>query len=161
MFSILLLLAVSSTFAAHYEEEFLKMKSHLSKMRADMNWEFGLNSRFNGMSEEEMRQLNGDNFDASGSYPVKEVSTLGDLPESFDARQKWPKCQSMRLIRDQSKCGSCWAVSSASVMSDRQCVISDQEDQTYISDEYLLSCCPNCGSGYKYLQIQIYTSIIS
>nr|ABX45136.1 cathepsin B-like cysteine protease 2 [Callosobruchus maculatus] len=31
-----------------------------------------------------------------------------DLPEEFDARKQWSKCESIKEIRDQSGCGSCW-----------------------------------------------------
>lgn len=31
-----------------------------------------------------------------------------DVPESFDARTKWPNCDSLNRIRDQGACGSCW-----------------------------------------------------
>ncbi|ETN86091.1 papain family cysteine protease [Necator americanus] len=48
-----------------------------------------------------------------------------EIPVSFDARDKWPKCTSIGFIRDQSHCGSCWAVSSAETMSDRLCVQSN------------------------------------
>lgn len=30
------------------------------------------------------------------------------LPESFDAREQWPNCPTIREIRDQGSCGSCW-----------------------------------------------------
>lgn len=30
------------------------------------------------------------------------------LPDSFDARQQWPKCTTVGQIRDQGSCGSCW-----------------------------------------------------
>ncbi|EYB95971.1 hypothetical protein Y032_0154g2966 [Ancylostoma ceylanicum] len=46
-------------------------------------------------------------------------------PESFDARDQWPECKSIGIIRDQSACGSCWAVASASAMSDELCVQSN------------------------------------
>nr|CDJ88841.1 Peptidase C1A domain containing protein [Haemonchus contortus] len=45
-----------------------------------------------------------------------------DIPESFDARKVWDYCPSIRYIRDQSSCGSCWAVSAAETMSDRLCI---------------------------------------
>ena len=30
------------------------------------------------------------------------------LPATFDARVQWPKCNSIKLIRDQGQCGTCW-----------------------------------------------------
>ena len=69
------------------------------------------------------------------------------LPTHFDSRQKWPDCESIREIRDQSKCGSCWAVSSAGAMSDRVCIASGQKDQRKISAADILSCCTECGDG--------------
>lgn len=40
------------------------------------------------------------------------VSHSGDamieIPEFFDAREKWSSCKSIKMIRDQSTCGSCW-----------------------------------------------------
>ncbi|CAJ0607652.1 unnamed protein product [Cylicocyclus nassatus] len=71
-----------------------------------------------------------------------------ELPESFDAREKWPDCVSIKTIRDQANCGSCWAVSAASAMSDRLCVQSKGQDQRIISDADILSCCGEfCGHG--------------
>jgi len=31
-----------------------------------------------------------------------------DLPENFDAREHWPNCPTIREVRDQGSCGSCW-----------------------------------------------------
>jgi cathepsin B len=31
-----------------------------------------------------------------------------DIPESFDAREAWPHCPTLREVRDQGSCGSCW-----------------------------------------------------
>ncbi|RCN52253.1 papain family cysteine protease, partial [Ancylostoma caninum] len=71
-----------------------------------------------------------------------------DLPERFDAREKWPKCVSLKYVRDQSGCGSCWAVSTVSVMSDRACVLSNGRVNRILSDAEVLSCCMgNCGFG--------------
>ena len=30
------------------------------------------------------------------------------LPTDFDARKQWPNCPTIREIRDQGSCGSCW-----------------------------------------------------
>lgn len=31
-----------------------------------------------------------------------------DIPTNFDAREHWPQCETLREIRDQGGCGSCW-----------------------------------------------------
>jgi cathepsin B len=75
-------------------------------------------------------------------------STPKDIPTSFDARDKWPQCKNViGNIRDQSACGSCWAVSSASVMSDRLCIGTNGKSQVSISAGDVMSCCEDCGYG--------------
>ncbi|KHJ94886.1 hypothetical protein OESDEN_05180 [Oesophagostomum dentatum] len=45
----------------------------------------------------------------SGENRAEEQMNISDLddpiPESFDAREKWPDCSSISFIRDQSACG--------------------------------------------------------
>jgi len=82
-------------------------------------------------------------FDAQ---PVHDL-TSADIPENFDSRTNWPDCQSIKEIRDQSGCGSCWAFGASSAMSDRVCVASGQKDQRRISSEDILECCMICGMG--------------
>ena len=72
---------------------------------------------------------------------------LSDLPESFDLRDKFPNCETLKEIRDQSKCGSCWAFGSVETMSDRICIYSDQKLQIRLSALHLISCCDTCGNG--------------
>ncbi len=45
-----------------------------------------------------------------------------EIPEEFDAREHWPDCPSIREIRDQGHCGSCWAFGAVTAMSDRLCI---------------------------------------
>ncbi|CAJ0594838.1 unnamed protein product [Cylicocyclus nassatus] len=66
------------------------------------------------------------------------------IPPRFDAREMWSNCKSIRLVRDQGNCGSCWAVAATSVMSDRLCIASGQRIQTLLSATDLLSCCKDC-----------------
>ncbi|XP_055336710.1 uncharacterized protein LOC129587131 [Paramacrobiotus metropolitanus] len=62
------------------------------------------------------------------------------VPATFDSRRAWPNCTSLSLIRDQGHCGNCWAVSAASVISDRLCIASGQTDQTIISASQVAGC---------------------
>ncbi|MQL10580.1 hypothetical protein EI010_25560, partial [Escherichia coli] len=71
-----------------------------------------------------------------------------DIPESFDSRDNWPKCDSIKVIRDQSSCGSCWAFGAAEMISDRTCIETKGAQQPIISPDDLLSCCgSSCGNG--------------
>eukprot|EP00095_Tigriopus_kingsejongensis_P004826 snap_masked-scaffold1088_size63410-processed-gene-0.5 protein:Tk04826 transcript:snap_masked-scaffold1088_size63410-processed-gene-0.5-mRNA-1 annotation:"cathepsin b precursor" len=80
--------------------------------------------------------------------PVREVNLLLSdeaIPDEFDPRQKWPQCTTIKEIRDQGSCGSCWAFGAATAMSDRLCI--HQNKQIRVSAEDLLSCCYSCGFG--------------
>ena len=77
-----------------------------------------------------------------------EFKTSNDeLPESYDLREAYPQCETLREIRDQSRCGSCWAFGGAEVMSDRLCIHSNGELQTRVSAQHLVTCCTSCGDG--------------
>ncbi|VDM55547.1 unnamed protein product [Angiostrongylus costaricensis] len=69
------------------------------------------------------------------------------IPSSFDARNSWSECPSLHSIRDQSNCGSCWAVAAAAAITDRICIASKGNTSVTISADDLLSCCTDCGFG--------------
>jgi len=71
-----------------------------------------------------------------------------ELPENFDAREKWPEC--IHPIRNQAKCGSCWAHGASEVLSDRFCIHSDGKINVVLSPQDLVSCDPfdhGCNGG--------------
>lgn len=70
-----------------------------------------------------------------------------NLPEEFDSRKKWHTCASISSVKDQANCGSCWAVSAASVMSDRLCIESKHKIHVNLSAEALMTCCSACTGG--------------
>ncbi|KRX15150.1 Cathepsin B-like cysteine proteinase 3 [Trichinella nelsoni] len=105
----------------------------------------GLNPYFSGMSKEEILIRMGTKLMNSSTKFDSKLSNNNEalikkLPKHFDSREKWPECEWIRFIRDQSNCGSCWAVSAASVMTDRHCIASKGQETPYISDEQILSC---------------------
>ncbi|CAL2044750.1 hypothetical protein CAEBREN_08101 [Caenorhabditis brenneri] len=73
---------------------------------------------------------------------------LDTIPASFDSRTHWSECKSIKLIRNQATCGSCWAFGAAEVISDRTCIETKGAQQPIISPDDLLSCCgSSCGNG--------------
>ncbi|RCN47320.1 papain family cysteine protease [Ancylostoma caninum] len=84
-----------------------------------------------------------------GTERVQSIVSDGDEPpESFDARKHFKNCSSIiSYIRDQSACGSCWAVSSASAISDRICIQLNGKIKIQASDTDILACCQDCGYG--------------
>ncbi|XP_071522090.1 cathepsin B isoform X2 [Panulirus ornatus] len=69
------------------------------------------------------------------------------IPTEFDSRSAWPMCPTIREIRDQGSCGSCWAFGAVEVMSDRVCIHSKGKENFHFSSEDLVSCCHSCGFG--------------
>uniref|UniRef100_G3MRN3 Peptidase C1A papain C-terminal domain-containing protein n=1 Tax=Amblyomma maculatum TaxID=34609 RepID=G3MRN3_AMBMU len=79
-----------------------------------------------------------------------DVSALRVLPENFDAREHWPDCPTIREIRDQGSCGSCWAFGAVEAISDRTCIHSPEGKPrviAHLAADDVLSCCTECGAG--------------
>jgi cathepsin B len=121
---------------------------HYVNFVSHTTWKAAPTERFNSVSD--IRRVLGV---LPGQYPfplAKKPRMLGveDIPEAFDARDKWTTCQSLHQVRDQSNCGSCWAFGAVEAMSDRICIHSQGAKQVFISSEDLLSCCGfSCGMG--------------
>ena len=85
-----------------------------------------------------------------------------NLPESYDAREAHPECKEIiDTIYDQANCGSCWAVSSTSVMSDRICIKSNGKIQKHVSTLNLISClsrCYGCNGGLSFFAFDYWVS---
>ncbi|XP_054163771.1 cathepsin B-like [Oppia nitens] len=106
-------------------------------------WEASDNFVGKQLDENMYKTLTNYRNDENVYFPdAPEMSVEGiEIPESFDAREKWPECASLREIRDQGECGACWAVSTTSVMSDRICIASKGKLQPIISAQNVVSCC--------------------
>jgi len=116
---------------------------------ANSTWTAGRNFH-PSTSHNFLRTLMGVHPDADNHRPpFEEHRLLGaeQIPESFDPREKWPECPTIREIRDQGGCGSCWAFGAVTAMSDRLCIHSNGNAQVHVSSENLLSCCYSCGFG--------------
>jgi len=146
MCKVLILIFFGFANGGYYEE--LTAKQLPEIMKKQPKWVAGYNPYFAGKSSAEMKQLLGGKVDKTHEVPQKFYDVKpASIPATFDARSQWPACPSISFIRDQGQCGSCWAVASSEVMTDRTCIESGGALQPYISDDDVLSCCPYCGSG--------------
>ncbi|KAI6171271.1 Papain family cysteine protease [Aphelenchoides bicaudatus] len=97
----------------------------------------------------QIRRLKQQKAAASAARAAGKVSSAStdNLPLNFTVSDKWPECKSVfETIQDQSACGSCWAVSTASVLSDRRCILY-KKPMPAISAWDLASCCRKCTGG--------------
>ncbi|CAD5207012.1 unnamed protein product [Bursaphelenchus okinawaensis] len=159
---ILALIASALALAKHtpHLDEHLKLPKFAQELTGEAlvdyineiqtTWTATKDSRFFGMKSEEVRPFLGV-LDAPEQYQnitSTHISIKANLPTDFDARKQWPKCSKIiGTIRDQSNCGSCWAVATVSAISDRICIHSDAKTLVHVSAQDLMSCCRNCGMG--------------
>jgi cathepsin B len=116
---------------------------------AQSSWKAGPN-KFMAMPEASVRRLMGvlpDNAQRQSKLPIVEHKVPQALPDNFDARTQWPNCASLKEVRDQGSCGSCWAFGAVEAMTDRVCIASSGAKNFHISAEDLVACCDECGFG--------------
>lgn len=148
MIKVLILFAVLSfsfSIHSHYSST-QEIVDYINSL--DTTWKAGINKNYENNDPDDARHL-------MGVLPTppwkklqrKNINVALNIPDSFDPKEQWPNCESLKEIRDQSNCGSCWANGAAEAMSDRICIASGQKLQTRISVEDLMTCCDECGNG--------------
>ena len=70
-------------------------------------------------------------------FPEYQIKGLS-IPESFSWREQRPEC--VHNVRNQGKCGSCWAFSASEVVSDRFCIASNGKINEVYSPQHLVDC---------------------
>ena len=144
-FITLLLLALTvCNFIKEREVQYLKENAPYEVYDVDEN-------PFKDWTEDEIRGLFGVVLeDVNEEEKENEVYVpSNDLPESFDGGEQWPNC--VQEIRDQQRCGSCWAFSSAVAFAQRICLSTDGKTKVVLSPQHSVSCDPNnfgCQGGY-------------
>jgi len=108
-------------------------------------WTAGKSERFQGVSMSEAKRMMG--VRGTTKEQTKDIKNViseapedvkGKIPAHFDARKHWPKC--IHPIRDQGKCGSCWAFGASEALSDRLCIASAGAVDVVLSAERLVAC---------------------
>lgn len=160
---------INSTNLHQFENEFNKFDNHfLNKnvyndeiisdvLLSNPSFTIGSNDKFKHATIRNIVGLLGRNPTDESYHNLRTVvhDNVSDLPDFYDARDAYPQCSIIKHIQDQSSCGSCWANSAASVMSDRLCIHSNGKIQVLISVEDIMSCCPafcgrGCNGGWEY-----------
>jgi cathepsin B len=116
---------------------------------AQSTWKAGP-SKFTTWPEASVRRLMGvlpGYAEQHKLLPVLHHEVPAALPDNFDARVQWPNCPSIKEVRDQGSCGSCWAFGAVEAMTDRICIYSKGAQNFHISAEDLVACCDECGFG--------------
>lgn len=148
-FAVLLLVGCSALSVVDFEldplsDEFI---DHINAIQS--TWKAGRNFHRN-TSRSFLKSLMGVHPDSHMFKLPALTHEIGDdeqLPTNFDSRTNWPDCPTIREIRDQGSCGSCWAFGAVESMSDRQCIHSNGAHSFHYSAEDLVSCCITCGMG--------------
>eukprot|EP00929_Paragymnodinium_shiwhaense_P014040 TRINITY_DN121910_c0_g1_i1.p1 TRINITY_DN121910_c0_g1~~TRINITY_DN121910_c0_g1_i1.p1 ORF type:complete len:370 (-),score=96.48 TRINITY_DN121910_c0_g1_i1:530-1639(-) len=119
------------------------MLNNLNSMNG-ASWVAGRNVRFEGVTLRDAKVLMGtlQNTDSSTYLPYKAPEKLVELPSDFDWRSdpRAAECPTVKEVRDQSNCGSCWAFGSVEAMSDRICIASKGQQKTHLSAQDVASC---------------------
>ncbi|EGD73478.1 cathepsin B [Salpingoeca rosetta] len=134
-----------------FAHDILGLESIANDINArNVGWKAGVNERFVNVTMDYIRKQMGTRLEGSPvTLDVKHVEVPADLPTSFDSRTQWGSmCPSVKEVRDQANCGSCWAFGAVEAMTDRTCIASKGAQTPHISAEDLLTCCTfTCGDG--------------
>ena len=104
-YAVLLAVALSS-YARSIPAFDDEMINYINKLNT--SWKAGRNEYFKGKDEVFIKRLMGA-LKSPNPLPVKDIKVLDDIPDHFDAREKWSGCKDViGNIRDQGACGSCW-----------------------------------------------------
>jgi len=128
----------------HYTRVHYAVLDHNRKV--GRRWNATLNE-FSDWSEDELKQLRGyvrdmhSSGEGARSYRKNTVPRVATFPQEFS----WSHLDAVKAIRNQGICGSCWAISTASVLQAHSEIVGI--NRTFSTQE-LVSCVPNpnhCG----------------
>eukprot|EP00753_Platysulcus_tardus_P014935 PLAT4650.1.p1 GENE.PLAT4650.1~~PLAT4650.1.p1 ORF type:complete len:356 (-),score=137.37 PLAT4650.1:218-1246(-) len=148
----LLLCAAAVAGSASLDSQMCCEEDLIAKVNSgNATWTAGVNERFAGRPLSFAASQCGALLDGRGpKLPLREAhgeELIASLPADFDAIEKWPACQSIHDVRDQSACGSCWAFGASESATDRYCIGVNGSSNPRLSAEDVLSCCYECGNG--------------
>jgi len=144
---LLLIVLVACCFAIH--PDVLERERIIEDVNSDptSTWTAGVNPKFKDSTYDHVRQLCGVLPGGPEYPPERKFEAATTIPDAFDARTEWPHCPSLTELRDQSACGSCWAMGGIAAATDRLCIQTNGTVKDRLSAEDLVGCCRTCGMG--------------
>ncbi|KAJ8321807.1 hypothetical protein KUTeg_000278 [Tegillarca granosa] len=126
LLAVLCVLGVASASVLPHHEPFSdEMIDYINNLGT--TWKAGHNFKFIKNKEDRLsyvKRLCGVLEDKYGVFqlPEKDITPLKDLPTNFDSRTQWANCPSLKEVRDQGDCGSCWAFGAVEALTDHATV---------------------------------------
>jgi len=137
-------LAASAADAAPESKRMINDPERIQELNSvnGATWVAGPNPFFEGMTVEDARPLLGAALSHIADHldevlPDSAYDSNAVVPAEFDARTQWPGL--IHPIRDQQRCGSCWAFSASEVLGDRVAIAAGKASPV-LSPEDMVSC---------------------
>jgi cathepsin B len=132
------------------EEPYLITKDIINTVNdGKSSWTAGVNPIFAGKKFSEVKMMLGALLTSAPQIPKTKIRGNGDIPDEWDTYTAFPECK--QEIRDQARCGSCWAFSGAEVLTDRLCIATEAKTNVILSPQDMVSCESDeygCQGGY-------------
>jgi len=135
---IIFALLIAATFAKFHEPRPFITKDFVENSKEASSFEtYSFEDHpFKGWSRKDLKSLLGLKI-VPGNTQIP-MGDLRALPDAFDSRTQWKNC--VYAVKNQGKCGSCWAFAASEVLSDRLCIASEGKIMANLSPQDLVSC---------------------
>ncbi len=118
---------------------------HSVNSNPNSTWKAEVN-KFSFMGEDKIRQMLSTFVPPTTRYTDEQMATIRDKspspsngnPTEYDLRKEFPQC--IQPIRDQGRCGSCWAMAAAEAFGDNFCIASEGKINIVFSPQDMVSC---------------------
>lgn len=127
MLGVLLLVTIARWTAADFDpdlhEKYLSMpRSSFIKYFNEQNYSWKM-TEYDNIRERYKPNAHFNYTDSVKEIPIYTPEFKGlELPATFDAREHWPQCESIKDVYDQGDCKSSLAFGLSTVLSDRTCI---------------------------------------
>lgn len=139
-FSALAVLFVAGAALAADDEAIITKEWAASVNEKAKNWVASADQGLmTGATKKQLQRLCGARMGGKQAPRKTYGKRVEDLPASFDAAEHWPHCPTITKIFDQAGCGSCWACSSITALSDRFCTYGSNTD-LYLAPGNVMEC---------------------